>query len=112
MIDVAGLIERCRAMGAVLTPLDNRLKVQAPKPLSDDLMANLKQAKQDILVELRRELRDKSECWLLEEWRRISIPDWRCILQKSIEESDKKREEYARWMLKEILEDSEYKENE
>ena len=110
MTDVSTLIERCRAMGAVLTPLDNRLRVQAPKPLPDDIMANLKQAKEDVLVELHRELKDSSECWLLEEWRRISIPDWRRILQESIEAEDKKREGYARWMLRDILEDPEYRE--
>lgn len=48
--------------------------------------------------------------WMLEEWRRISIPDWHRILEESINSGDKKREEYARWMLREILEDPEYQE--
>ena len=46
---------------------------------------------------------------LLEEWRRISIPEWRRILQKSTEKGDIQREEYSRWMLREILLDPEYK---
>jgi hypothetical protein len=46
---------------------------------------------------------------MLEEWRRISIPDWKRALQESIDTGDKKREEYARWMPKEILADPDYK---
>jgi hypothetical protein len=48
--------------------------------------------------------------WMLEEWRRISIPDWRRILKESINSGDKKRAEYARWILKEVLDDPEYRE--
>lgn len=61
-------------------------------------------------VELKRQLKSEAECWLLEEWYRISLPEWRRILNKRIEGQDKKREEYARWMLKEILDDPEYEE--
>jgi hypothetical protein len=42
---------------------------------------------------------------LLEEWQRVSIPEWQRILQESIAGGDKRREEYARWMLKEVLQD-------
>lgn len=59
-------------------------------------------------VELKRQLKSEAECWLLEEWRRISLPEWRRILQESIDSHDTKREEYARYILREILEDSEY----
>jgi hypothetical protein len=55
---------------------------------------------------------DSLHCWMLEEWRRISIPDWRHILNESIECRNKEREEYARWMLREILRDEEYQERE
>ena len=48
------------------------------------------------------------EPWMLREWRRISIPDWRRILQDSIAQSDDRREAYARWMLTEVLLDFEY----
>ena len=50
------------------------------------------------------------EPWMLWEWRRVSIPDWRGILGEAIESEDEKREEYARWMLRDILLDPEYKE--
>lgn len=48
--------------------------------------------------------------WMLSEWRKISIPEWRDILTESLRAGDSKREEYARWMLKEILLDAEYDE--
>lgn len=39
---------------------------------------------------------------------RISGPEWRIILQESIERPNRKREEYARWMLRDVLLDPEY----
>lgn len=50
------------------------------------------------------------EPWMLWEWRRVSIPEWRRILQESIEQGDAKREEYACWMLREVLLDPGYEE--
>ena len=52
------------------------------------------------------------EPWMLWEWRRISIPQWRQILSESIGSGDRRREKYARWMLREILLDPEYQEAE
>ena len=52
------------------------------------------------------------EPWMLWEWRRVSIPGWRRILRQSVDEGDNEREEYARWMLLEILMDPEYEEPE
>ncbi|MDP2730590.1 MAG: hypothetical protein Q8O55_08900 [Dehalococcoidales bacterium] len=40
-----------------------------------------------------------------EEWRKSAIPEWRRILDESIEQKNKVRETYARWMLKVVLED-------
>jgi hypothetical protein len=105
MRDITALIEMCRGLGATLTPLEGRLKIQAPSPLPEDIIAELRLAKNEILTELRYRLRKESECWLLEEWRRISIPEWRRILRESIESGDRKREDYARWMLADILQD-------
>jgi hypothetical protein len=50
------------------------------------------------------------EPWMLWEWRRASIPEWQRILQESIEKQDSRREGYARWMLREILLDPDYQE--
>jgi len=47
--------------------------------------------------------------FMLTEWRRVSIPTWQRILQESITTNNKSREEYARWMLKDVLEDPDYK---
>ena len=55
---------------------------------------------------------EEIEPWMLWEWRRISIPQWRRILQESLCQGDSWREEYARWMLREILLDPEYQEPE
>ena len=66
----------------------------------------------ELLEEAGREpVADKGrQPWMLWEWRRLSIPEWRRILGESIEDEDRKREEYARWMLREILLDPEYDE--
>ncbi len=53
---------------------------------------------------------DGFEPWALWEWRRVSIPRWRQNLAESIAEGDSRREEYARWMLWEVLLDPEYDE--
>jgi hypothetical protein len=37
-------------------------------------------------------------------WRKLSIPTWRRILKESMEAGDKKRADYARMILKDILE--------
>ena len=104
MTDAANLLEQCRALGATFTLVGNRLRVNAPQPLPDTLVSELKERKEQVLRELSRERRDSSECWVLEEWRRLSLPEWRRILRESVDKGDKKREEYARWMLFEVLE--------
>jgi hypothetical protein len=50
------------------------------------------------------------EPWMLWEWRRVSIPEWRRILQESIAQQDRRRADYARWMLREVLLDPDYQE--
>lgn len=45
---------------------------------------------------------------MLWEWRRVSIPEWRRILEESINCRDLRREDYARWMLRDILLDPDY----
>lgn len=50
--------------------------------------------------------------WMLWEWRRISLPKWRHILEESLWKGNRLREEYARWMLREILFDPEYESEE
>jgi hypothetical protein len=107
------LLKKARDCGATFNFIDNQVKIRAPKPLAEDLLAELRKHKPEVIEVLRQEcsaLRKEAECWLLEEWRRMSIPEWRQILQDSIDAKDKYREDYARWMLREMLNDSEYKE--
>ena len=53
-------------------------------------------------------LEEGFEPWALWEWRRVSIPKWQGILDESIHNTDRQREEYARWMLREVLLDPYY----
>ncbi len=112
MTDIKELFEKCRSMGATFILTDNeRIKVKAPSPLPDEVMDKLREAKPQLLHEIQIQGIREHENWILEEWRRLSIPHWRRILKASIETENKKREEYARWMLREILQDEEYRED-
>ena len=106
-MNVTMIIGKCEALGGRLSACNDHLVVEAPQPLPDELIAELKEAKPFILAELQRKSKSESDCHLLEIWRQLSIPDWRRIRQESIETGNVNREEYARWMLKEILQDDE-----
>jgi hypothetical protein len=111
MTGIWDLLEECRDLGVKLTAVNDQLKVQASKPLPDNLIAALKESKEKVLAEIQRRNQNASKCWALEEWRRLSIPGWRRILKESIEQKDTERENYAREMLRDILEDPDYEEN-
>ena len=55
-------------------------------------------------------LKEGLEPLMLWEWRRVSIPEWRRMPRESVEQGDYRGEEYARWMLREILLDQDYEE--
>jgi hypothetical protein len=42
--------------------------------------------------------------WYLTRWVEFAIPAWRKVLKESIEAGDKRREQYARHILKDVLE--------
>lgn len=67
---------------------------------------------QDLVAEasLEADGGDGFEPWVLWEWRRVSIPQWRQILKESIAKGDYRRGEYARWMLRDVLLDPEFRE--
>ena len=106
MQDVETLLKLCRSFGATSTLLGDHLKI----PLPNDLVLELRQAKCQIVTKLRQQSRKTCDCWVLDQWRRVSIPDWHRILEESIKAKDKSRQKYARWILKEVLEDPDYKE--
>ncbi|MFC1865094.1 hypothetical protein ACFLYB_00025 [Chloroflexota bacterium] len=111
MKDIAELLKRCHILGAILTPLNGNIKVNAPKPLPDDLISQLKEVKAQVLVELNsKEQLSEAPCPVLDEWRKVAIPDWRRVLRESISRKDISREQYARWMLREVLKDPDYQE--
>ena len=102
-------MERCRTLSATFTLLGDRVRIQSPQLLPDDVIADLMQAKTQ---ELRREGSPSYNCWILQGWRRISIPKWRRILTESRVQGNKNREEYALWMLQDILNADEGQEEE
>ncbi|MFC2000146.1 hypothetical protein ACFLXE_05255 [Chloroflexota bacterium] len=110
-MEASSLIDECRAMGATFTLVGDQVRVRASNPLPDCLVATLRQLKPDVVAVLRGEKDKGFHCWMLEEWRRVSIPDWQRILAQSIEQGDTGREKYARWMLREVLLASEYAED-
>ena len=110
MTNASNLLKRCRDLGATFTVRGERLHIQAPEPLPDGVVLSLKALKQQVLLELEREHGRNPECQVLEEWRRVSIPEWRATLQTSIEQGVCHREQYARWMLREVLLDPAYEE--
>lgn len=58
----------------------------------------------DVFSEVREPaVQEGRTFWMLGEWRRVSIPQWRRILAVSIEQGNSYREEYARWMLSTVL---------
>lgn len=111
MKEVADLIKQCRDLQVSLIPVGDKLKMKGPRPLPDELIVALKEVKNDVMAELRKQLPLEAECWVLKEWRRTSLPAWRRILKESIRDNDTGREEYARWMLREVLEDPNYQED-
>jgi hypothetical protein len=110
-MDAIELITLCRGLGATLIPNKDKLRIRSPQPLPADIMAALRQEKMQVIAELERQIQDESTCWFLAEWRRVSIPEWRRVLRECIENHNKQREDYTRWMLREILEDPDCKEN-
>jgi hypothetical protein len=110
MKDVDSLLEECQALGARFEVVGDTVKVRAREPLPQPLLDALRAVKPQLKARIQAKYWAGS--WILDEWRRISIPDWRRILMESIEKKKEEREKYARWMLREVLEDPEYREPE
>jgi hypothetical protein len=109
-VDAVTLLKRLHHLGVTVMVNGDHLRLKPGSRLTPDLVAALRELKPQVLAELDKERQDSFYCWVLEEWRYLSIPQWRRILEESIEQGDKSREEYARWMLREVLLDPEYKE--
>lgn len=106
---ITDLLDELRRRNVELTIDGDRLRYRAPAgALTQELLAQLRSHRAAVLERLRDA--ETFEPWALQEWRRVTIPDWRRILQESIAQGDAKREAYARWMLREVLLDAEYRE--
>ncbi len=62
----------------------------------------------DMVADAGRQGSNTLNPWILWEWRRSSIPKWQDALNEAIRNGDKAREDYARWMLKDVLLDPDY----
>ncbi|MFC1935652.1 hypothetical protein ACFLX9_02690 [Chloroflexota bacterium] len=101
------IIERLNELGVTVALSGERLRLEPGSRVPSHLVEVLRQHKSEVVAYLRRQ---PIECWVLAEWRRRSIPQWRRILQESADQGDAKRQSYARWMLREVLLDPEYTE--
>ena len=102
-MDGVALLEEARAAGLKVWSQGDKLVIRGPK-VAEPLALLLIEHKSLVLPLVREPLVP----WMVQEWRRVSIPDWRRILAESTARGDKGRVEYARWMLREVLLDSEY----
>ena len=107
-MNAEAIAQRARELGVTLTAAGDKIRY-APKSATPPAFVDaLRKHKAEVLAYLRE---PSFQCWILEEWRRMSIPEWRCILNESQQQGDRTREEYARWMLREVLLDPEYRES-
>lgn len=106
------VLERLHELGVSTEVSENTLLLRPGSRVPPGLVAALREHKAELLHVLKQRQATEAafHCWVLEEWRRASIPDWRRILSESIACGDREREDYARWMLREALDDPEYQE--
>ncbi len=109
MDDTPVILERAQQAGLRVWLEDNAIQVEGYSTREAlAVVEAIRQHKAEVMASLRTRLREGDfEPWVLQEWRRVSIPDWRRILQESIDHGDRLREEYALWMLREVLLDPE-----
>lgn len=90
----------------------DQTKVRAPEPLPQGLLCELRLYRREITSNVTYESRPKaSDCSVLAEWHLVSIPQCRLVLRDSRLRNDHRLAEYARWMLRDVLLDPEYQED-
>ena len=114
--DAEDLMAQWEALGCPQIPLSPGVSISnlkkwidshIPSPLSDEHLATVRRFLWEGLPPTEVPPADP----LLGEWRRVSIPQWQRILQESVQQGNSRREEYARWMLEEVLLDPDYVED-
>ena len=105
------ILKRLNERGVSIKVDGDDLVLSPATGVPQDLVTAIRENKTSLLMYLTNDQDSESfEPWALREWRRVSIPEWRRILAETLDDGDKKREEYARWMLRDILLDPEYQE--
>jgi hypothetical protein len=109
-MELQTILDKVRQLGVSLTVEGDRIRYRPASRMPPDLVETLRSHKAELLQALKQHQAPESDltCWVLEEWRRVSIHEWRHILAESLEKGDAKRANYARWMLREVLVDSQY----
>jgi hypothetical protein len=102
-MDVTQLLDTLRALGVSMIPNGNRLRVRPASKVPIHLWPLIERYKPEILQTLTP---PTPIPWMLEEWRRQSIPQWRRIYRESVAKGGEMRAEYAVWMLTQVLESS------
>jgi len=101
-VDATVVLECLSALGVTITPRPNgNLWLEPASKIPPALLELVRQHKVEVIAYLERHdsRDDMAEPWILQEWRRVSIPQWRDILQQSLVRGGKKRESYARWWM-------------
>ena len=107
------ILKRLTERGVSIKVDGDDLVLSPATDVPQDLVRVIRENKASLLLHLAHDHgREAFEPWVLWEWRRVSIPEWRHILGESVEAGDVRREGYARWMLREVLLDPEYQEDE
>ena len=115
-MNVEQLLDRLRRHGVVVSVSGGQIRLVPGSRVPGNLVAQLqdnKSAVRDYIFAQSAHSAPKTwpDCWPLELWRRTSLPEWRENLSESVKSGDKSNEEYARWMLREILLDPQYREH-
>lgn len=101
---VIELVEYAESLGVQFRiRSEGKVQVRRLQHLSNDVRLSLHQRKQEVHALLLARHEQEHSCWVLEQWRGLSIPSWRRILAESEAKGNTARAEYARWMLREVL---------
>ena len=116
-MNVEQLLDRLRRHGVAVTVSSGQIRLVPGSRVPGNLVAQLQDNKSAVCDYFYAQSAHSApktwpNCWPLELWRRMSLPEWRERLRQSVESGDKNQEEYARWMLREILLDPQYREDE
>lgn len=78
----------------------NLFDTQPPKKVTEKPVIVTKEAPNVTNILENESIND----WWMRRWKEFAVPGWRRALREAVESGNKRREKYARWILKEVLE--------